>query len=62
MIDINLTDHERETLAEVLDRTIHELAREIAATDHRAFRDDLRRRRELLERLSDAVSCVAVAV
>ena len=62
MIDIHLTTEEREILSEVLERTIHELAREIAATDRRAFRDDLNHRRNLVERLSDALNCVAVAV
>ena len=55
MIDISLTREEREILSEVLDRTIGELKREIVFTDRRAFRDDLRLRRELLERLSDAL-------
>ena len=55
MIDISLTSEEREILSEVLDRTIGELKREIVFTDRRAFREDLRLRRELLERLSEAL-------
>ncbi len=62
MIELTLTTQEREILSEVLHRTIGELAREIASTDSRSFRDDLKFRRELLERLHGALSNVAVAV
>ncbi|HEU5161980.1 MAG TPA: hypothetical protein VFV54_02435 [Thermoanaerobaculia bacterium] len=62
MIDISLTREEREILSEVLDRTIGELKREIVFTDRRAFRDDLKLRRALLERLSDALQGRALAV
>ncbi len=55
MIDVKLTIEEREILAQVLERTVGELTREIVSTDRRAFRDDLKLRRELLQRLSEAV-------
>ena len=60
MIDVALTIEEREILGQVLDRTIGELTREIVSTDRRAFRDDLRLRRDLVQRLYEALQPVAV--
>jgi hypothetical protein len=62
MIDVMLTIEEREILGQVLDRTIGELTREIVSTDRRAFRDDLRIRRDLVQRLYEALLPVEMAV
>ncbi|HEY0592285.1 MAG TPA: hypothetical protein VGF40_10995 [Thermoanaerobaculia bacterium] len=62
MIDVTLTIEEREILGQVLDRTIGELTREIVSTDRRAFRDDLKVRRDLVERLYAALNPVEMAV
>lgn len=62
MIDVTLTIEEREILGQVLDRTIGELTREIVSTDRRAFREDLRIRRDLVQRLYEALHPVEMAV
>jgi hypothetical protein len=46
-----ITDEEARALDEVLDGKLHEMRGEIARTDDRAYRSDLRDRYDHLERL-----------
>ena len=51
MIDLELSDEEREILKEVLASAVSDLRAEIADTERLAYRDMLKRRRDLLTRL-----------
>jgi hypothetical protein len=49
---LNLSDEELTILTELLESAIGKLLVEIGRTDHRAFRDDLRRRLKVIEGLA----------
>ena len=49
---IELNDNERETLREVLQSYLSELTSEIAHTDVREFRDNLKSKRTIIEGIS----------
>jgi hypothetical protein len=51
MITLELDEQEQQVLVEVLEREIPNLRHEIHYTDDRAYRDFLKAREELLERL-----------
>jgi hypothetical protein len=51
MITLKLDEQEQQALVEVLEREIPNLRREIHHTDDRAYRDFLKAREQLLERL-----------
>jgi hypothetical protein len=51
MIDVELSDEEREILKEVLESTLSDLRAEIAVTERLAWRDMLKVRRDLLARV-----------
>ncbi len=53
--DLQLGANELDFLAEVMNHCYRELAREIAGTDRREFRNFLQRRAELLGRVRDRV-------
>jgi len=50
-ITLNLASEERTVLGQVLEAEQARLLVEIRHTDHRAYRDELRRRLEIVERL-----------
>jgi hypothetical protein len=55
MIDVELSDEERGILKEVLEAAVSDLRAEISDTERVAFRDMLKRRRDLLSRLITAL-------
>jgi hypothetical protein len=56
MIQLQLNDEEQATLAEVLRRYLSDLSCEIADTDRKDFRDQLKARRELLQKIHSALA------
>ncbi|HYL51143.1 MAG TPA: hypothetical protein VEZ15_04175 [Acidimicrobiia bacterium] len=52
---LELADDEAEVLREVLDITLHDLSYEIASADLPSYREMLRNRRRILEKVLDAV-------
>jgi hypothetical protein len=56
MNQVELTSEEEEALNDVLTHRLSELEIEILHTDHSAFREMLKRRRELLARVADRLS------
>ncbi len=54
-LHLDLTDDEAELLREVLDITLHDLSYEIASADLPSYREMLRKRRQTLEHLLNAV-------
>lgn len=50
-MDIKLSDSEVDLLREILQKDIHELVMEIAKTDHREFREQLKKKEAMLEGL-----------
>jgi hypothetical protein len=55
-VTIDLNDTERTILKEVLENTVSDLGMEIAATDAQHFREHLKERREVLNKVIDALS------
>ena len=54
----NLTEEELEILTELLESERVKLLVEIRHTDHRAYRDGLRHREELVEQLAERIRVV----
>ena len=52
-MNLELGDAEAAVLAEVLDTTLSDLSHEIAATDNASYRQELRERRDVIQRLKD---------
>ena len=50
-MELLLSDEEQELLLNFLEQRYRELSQEIAHTDHREFREELRRNEELLDSL-----------
>jgi hypothetical protein len=50
-MELTLSDEEQEFLSNILEQRLRELLEEIAHTDHREFREGLRRSEKLLESL-----------
>ena len=55
MIQIDLNEQERETLNETLQSYLSDLSYEIADTDDMDFRESLKARRSVLEKIKEAV-------
>lgn len=55
MIRIDLTDDEREILGQILEHELSDLRMEIADTDSKDFRDMLKRRKEVLHKVLEAL-------
>jgi hypothetical protein len=62
MIHLQLSAEEEETLRDVLSNRLSELEVEILHTDHSAFRDLLKHRRELLARIAERLAPPGEAV
>jgi hypothetical protein len=62
MIQLQLTTEEEEALHDVLSNRLSELEIEILHTDHSAFRDLLKKRRELLARVAERLPRPSEAV
>lgn len=60
MKTVEFTDEELEMLRDLLQRTLHDMEREVFRTDHREFKEILRHRRELLERVTEKVGHAGV--
>ena len=58
MVTIDLNESEREHVAAVLHTVLSDLSVEIANTDRMAFRDELKTRREAVQKLADAIAAV----
>jgi hypothetical protein len=56
MIQFDLDNEERQLLIESLQGTLGELGMEIASTDRKAFRDELKKRQGTLRKVLDAVT------
>ncbi len=59
MLHVDLTAEERELLAEVLDGTLKNLSYEIADTDRHDYKERLKKKREVLEKIKSAVDSAA---
>ncbi|MGQ3684346.1 MAG: hypothetical protein ACUBOA_04930 [Candidatus Loosdrechtia sp.] len=55
MFHLYITKEDKDILARVLEENISELRMEIANTDSMDFREDLKRQKEALMRISDAL-------
>jgi uncharacterized protein YlxP (DUF503 family) len=55
MLTLDLSDSERAVLREVLEEAASDLATEISGTDSKDFRDDLKDRREVLQKVIAAL-------
>lgn len=55
-MDLQLTSAEEELIKEILEESYRELLMEIARTDHREFRHDLREREQVLKVLLNKLS------
>lgn len=55
MVQIDLDPDERARLAEILEGTLSDLRMEISHTDQKDFRDMLKRRKEVLQKVLDAL-------
>jgi hypothetical protein len=62
MIHLQLSTEEEEALRDVLSNRLSELEVEILHTDHSAFRDLLKQRRELLARIAERLARPSEAV
>lgn len=58
MINLDLTREEQDTLKDILESTLSELRAEIADTDRKDFRDDLKRQKAILNKVVTALSHV----
>ncbi len=56
MIQLDLSDHERRTLLEMMQSVLSDLRMEIADTDRKDFRDMLKSRKAILRKLIEALS------
>jgi len=55
MAEITLTDNEKEALILLLEGSLSDLSFEIADTDRKSFRDQLKARRDLLRKVLDSL-------
>ena len=55
MLNLDLSAAEQAVLREVLETAVSELGTEISATDAKEYRDDLKARREVLQRVVAAL-------
>jgi hypothetical protein len=55
MAEITLTDDEKEALILLLEGSLSDLSFEIADTDRKSFRDQLKARRDLLRKVLDSL-------
>lgn len=55
MIHLDLDDQERKILDETLQRYLSDLSYEIADTDDKDFRETLKARRSVLEKIQDTI-------
>jgi hypothetical protein len=55
MLNLELSAAEQAVLREVLETAVSELGTEISATDAKEYRDDLKARREMLQRVIAAL-------
>jgi hypothetical protein len=55
MLELDLTEHEREVLVEILESAHSDLRMEIANTDLKDFRDMLKGRKAVLAKVLDAL-------
>jgi len=55
MAEITLTDNEKEALILLLEGSLSDLSFEIADTDRKNFRDQLKARRDLLRKVLDSL-------
>lgn len=55
MVHLDLDEKEKEVLAAVLERSLADLSYEIADTDRKAFRDELKAKRDVLGKVLDAL-------
>ena len=55
MLNLDLSAAEQAVLREVLETAVSELGTEISATDAKEYRDDLKARREVLQRVIAAL-------
>lgn len=56
MLEVELTPEEKEMLREMLESEISDLSEEIAHTDSFDYRDALRQRRGVLQKLVEAIA------
>jgi len=55
MIEIDLSEEERTTVVTALDELVSDLRMEIAGTDSQDYRENLKRRKNTLNKLVDAL-------
>lgn len=55
MADFVMSDEERQLLESILEELVSDLRMEIASTDRQDFRDDLKRRKLLIQKLLESV-------
>ena len=60
-MELTLTDREAELLRFMVEKDIHELLMEIANTDHRDFREQLKAKEEILQAVREKLTVVGVA-
>lgn len=61
LMELHLSEEERELVLEILERRDLELQKEIRHTDHREFKQTLREKEKLIEGILDRVYSSAVA-
>ncbi len=60
-MEVMLTDREAELLRLMVEKDIHELLMEIANTDHREFREELKAKEDVLQSIRGKLTPVGVA-
>lgn len=55
MADFVMTDEERQLLESILEELVSDLRMEIASTDRQDFRDDLKRKKVLIQKVLESV-------
>ena len=55
MADFVMTDEERQLLESILEELVSDLRMEIAYTDRQDFRDDLKRKKVLIQKVLESV-------
>lgn len=59
MLQLKLTDEQAVALHDALDHILSDLSVEIADTDRKGYRDELKAKRELLKEIADMVNMSA---
>lgn len=59
MIHLNLDDNEKKALSSALKSYLSDLSYEIADTDKKSFRDELKAKRDLLQKVLNAIDGAA---